>query len=321
MKHDRAAAPPALCRAAGALLALASCIARPSAPHGEPANASGALAWQDRYDLDGDGARDRIEVGFTGGAHCCYTLAIVSGRTGVRTELPFELDGGYVGGLDLSQPERFAVAVAPSGVAHLVIEVATYGGEPQPLPAEWAALGVTSHRIAVSLTGGLTIENLGWRCDQALLAIQRGLWAAWEGLPGDCTPHAVFAALDAVPTIRRAGLIGAEPLRVLDYLAVRSSDESLVVAHVETTGSHARIPDAAAGTPVRLVRLDLLSPIEAAAAAAALAARPHQSLPHEIYWRSGLAVRVDESGGAPTALGLVAAGDSDAYVQHLQWSP
>jgi hypothetical protein len=50
----------------------------------------------------------------------------------VRTALPFELDGGYPGGLDLSQPERFAVTTAPLGAARLVIEVATYGGEPQP---------------------------------------------------------------------------------------------------------------------------------------------------------------------------------------------
>jgi hypothetical protein len=132
IEQDRAAALPALCRAAGALLALASCVARPGVPRGEPANASGGSGWQERYDLDGDGVRDRIEVGSTGGAHCCYTLAIVSGRTGVRTALTFELDGGYPGGLDLSQPERFAVTTAPLGAARLVIEVATYGGEPQP---------------------------------------------------------------------------------------------------------------------------------------------------------------------------------------------
>jgi hypothetical protein len=94
-----------------------------------------------------------------------------------------------------------------------------------------------------------------------------------------------------------------------------------VVPHVETTGSHARIPEAAAGTLVRMVRLDLLSPTEAAAASAALAARPHESLPHEIYWRTGLAVRIGEPGGMPAALGLVEAWDSDAYVRRLQWSP
>jgi hypothetical protein len=308
------------CDAAGALIALAACATGPGAAPGEPVSASSA-AWQDRYDLDGDGVRDRIEIGATGGAHCCYTLAIISGKTGARTELPFELDGGYIGGLDLSQPERFTVAVAASGTARLILEVATYGGEPQPLPAAWRALGVISHRIAVSFAGGLAIENLGWRCNQALLAIRRGLWTAWEGLPGPCTPDEVFQALDAVPTIRRADVIGAEPLRVLDYVGVRAADESLVVAHVETTGSHQHVPDANSGKPLRMARLDLLSPGEAAAAASALDALPHQSLPHERYWQTGLVVRIDESTGMPAALGLVAAGDSDGYVRQLQWLP
>ncbi len=105
---------------------------------------------------------DRIEVQFTGGAHCCYTLAMVDGRSGARSALPFELDGGYPSGLDLSQPERFAIDVSSAKAARLILEIATYNGEPEALPEDGYGLGVTSHRVAVSFVGGIVVENLGW---------------------------------------------------------------------------------------------------------------------------------------------------------------
>lgn len=104
------------------------------------------LPWHERYDFTGDGTPDRVEISFTGGGSCCYLLALRDGATGRRTALPFELDGGYVGGLDLSRPEQLAVGTEPSGRAYLVLRVATYGGEPEALPSDGWGLGVTSPR-------------------------------------------------------------------------------------------------------------------------------------------------------------------------------
>jgi hypothetical protein len=66
--------------------------------------------WATRSDLDGDALPDPIEVTFSGGAHCCYRLAVTASRTKVRYPLRYELEGGYVGGLDLSLPRNFDVA-------------------------------------------------------------------------------------------------------------------------------------------------------------------------------------------------------------------
>lgn len=110
-----------------------------------------SLPWQTRFDFDGDGAPDRVEVDFTGGGHCCYHVAVALSR-GPRVALPFEIDGGYVGGLDLSRPDHFNVVTRPDGRAELRMEIATYNGKPEPIPAEWGQrYGVRSHRIAVTI--------------------------------------------------------------------------------------------------------------------------------------------------------------------------
>ena len=72
------------------------------------------VPWTQAYDFDNDGKNDTIEVMFTGGAHCCYSLVMRLSATGTTHRLPFELDGGYVAGLDLSQPQRFTVRRSPN---------------------------------------------------------------------------------------------------------------------------------------------------------------------------------------------------------------
>jgi hypothetical protein len=118
--------------------------------------------WTDQYDFDADGRADHVEVAFSGGAHCCYTLALhtANGRT---IALPFELDGGYVLGLDLSRPDHFDVRVDPDG-AYLVLEIQTYNGEPGPIPRAWThRWGIRSHRIAVRFRGkGFRAVDLPW---------------------------------------------------------------------------------------------------------------------------------------------------------------
>lgn len=113
--------------------------------------------WQTSHDFDGDHLADRIEVEFTGGAHCCYRLSIALSGTGAVVPIPFELDGGYVGGLTLARPENFTIEDRDGG-ASLVMTIATYGGRNLPIPGEWkSAYGVTSHRVRVTLRGS-TLE-------------------------------------------------------------------------------------------------------------------------------------------------------------------
>ena len=117
--------------------------------------------WTERFDFDGDGLRDRVVVSFSGGAHCCYTVAVETSR-GRRVAIPFELDGGYVGGLDLSRPDHFGVVVDAGGVASFAMEIATYNGEALPIPRAWKRRwGIASHRIRVHLRDGrLRVRSL-----------------------------------------------------------------------------------------------------------------------------------------------------------------
>jgi hypothetical protein len=75
--------------------------------------------------------------------------------TGEEVMLPFDFDGGYVGGLDLSQPDRFTIRTREAGLPELLIDINTYNGEPLPLDPEWARrYGIRTTRIAVCFAGG-----------------------------------------------------------------------------------------------------------------------------------------------------------------------
>lgn len=114
-----------------------------------------AASWREAYDLDGDGKNDRIIDEFTGGAHCCYRIGAVLSSTGEAVMAPFELDGGYPQGLDLSRPEQLAVRARPGGLPEIVYQIAVYNGEPQPLEPAWTEQWhVRSHRVALCFAGG-----------------------------------------------------------------------------------------------------------------------------------------------------------------------
>jgi hypothetical protein len=112
-------------------------------------------AWREAHDLDGDGLCDRIDSEFSGGAHCCYRVGAALSSTGEAVMLPFEFDGDYVGGLDPSQPDRFAIRTREAGLPELMIEIQTYNGELLPLDPEWTRrYGIRTHRIAACFAGG-----------------------------------------------------------------------------------------------------------------------------------------------------------------------
>ena len=92
-----------------ALACALVCAASPAIADATAPSPARAIPWQERFDLDGDGVRDRIEVGFSGGAHCCYSLAVDLSSRGRRVPLRYEIEGGYVYGLDLSRPDHFDV--------------------------------------------------------------------------------------------------------------------------------------------------------------------------------------------------------------------
>jgi len=114
-----------------ALLGLACGAPQPGSR--SPPPVSYAPSWRDAYDLDGDGTNDRIVAEFTGGGHCCYRVGATLSSTGTSTVLPFDMDGGYPRGLDLSQPDQFTVRTRDGGLPEIVYQIATYNGESQPL--------------------------------------------------------------------------------------------------------------------------------------------------------------------------------------------
>jgi hypothetical protein len=130
-------------------LAVDAVPATPSPP------AVPATRWMDAYDLDGDGQRDAIGYDFSGGAHCCYRLRAQLSSTRQTVRLPFQLDGGYPMGLDLSQPRRFAIRAPEGALPELIMEIETYNGRPRALDPAWKRRhGIRTHRIAACFAGG-----------------------------------------------------------------------------------------------------------------------------------------------------------------------
>lgn len=121
----------------------------------EATGAPPAVSWREAYDLDGDGKNDRIVAEFSGGAHCCYHVGAALSSIGETVVAPFDLDGGYPQGLDLSRPEQLTVRVRPGGLPEIVYQIAVYNGEPQALDPAWTERWhIRSHRVALCFAGG-----------------------------------------------------------------------------------------------------------------------------------------------------------------------
>ncbi len=114
------------------------------------------LDWRFAWDFDGDGINDTIWDEYSGGGHCCYTLQVVLGRGHKTVRLPFEMDGHYVGGLDMGMPDHFAIGrFEGSPLPQIFMEVGTYNGEEFPIPRKWTRkYGFRTNRILVSFEKG-----------------------------------------------------------------------------------------------------------------------------------------------------------------------
>jgi len=114
------------------------------------------LDWRFAWDFDGDGIKDTVWDEYSGGGHCCYTLQVSLSRGHETVRLPFDMDGHYVGGLDMGMPDHFAIGrFEGSPLPQIFMEVATYNGEEFPIPRKWTRkYGFRSNRILVSFEKG-----------------------------------------------------------------------------------------------------------------------------------------------------------------------
>jgi len=232
-KHD--AAPIAIRNAAADAHAVADAAA----------DASADPAWRTSHDFDGDHVPDAITVDYSGGAHCCYTFTLELSRDHKHVALPFQVDGGYVGGFDLSRPESFTIETAPDGVAMLRMRIASYGGRLEPIPAAWVrTYGIHSHVIRATFRGGkLAIENVAWDCAAAIEHLRALELASWEGLP-PCSEAELASAIDSTSGLEDS--IGTEHRSVKLRRAIVDLDASLELVLAVT-----RDP------PNELVRIDV----------------------------------------------------------------
>jgi hypothetical protein len=102
-------------------------------------------------DLDGDSRVDRIELAFTGGAHCCYRLTVHLTSTGADVAFPFQLDGGGPGPRDTLEVSDHD----GDGVSDLLLTIETYNGERLPIPRRWTRrYGIRTHTVLVTFARG-----------------------------------------------------------------------------------------------------------------------------------------------------------------------
>ena len=237
-----------------------------TAPAPAPAPIVVAVAdpdWASRFDFDGDHIPDPISVAYSGGGHCCYTVSVALSRTHRDLDIPFQLDGGYVGGFDLSQPWNFDVKVGADGVAKLWMRIASYAGRPDPIPLEWVSrYGIHSHAIWVTLRDGTVhADNVMGECAGALDVIARLELAGWDGLP-PCTRGELAEHFDVSmhPGLERelgTAKRGVETKRVIVDLdrseeLTLSIDDALVRVDVDDERPAAHVVDAFGQPEARL---------------------------------------------------------------------
>ena len=117
--------------------------------------------WLRKFDIDGDGKTDVVHFDYSGGAHCCYQISITLSSNSTETKYPFEMDGGYIAGVDSTQPEQFNISdIDKDGRAEIFMKIQTYNWELYPLPRKWKRLfGIKSNYIIIEFENGKLITR------------------------------------------------------------------------------------------------------------------------------------------------------------------
>jgi hypothetical protein len=107
--------------------------------------------WLVKFDIDGDGVTDTVSFDYTGGVHCCYRIHIKLSNDKIERKFPFELDGGYLAGVDSTLPEQFNISdIDTDGMPEIFIKIQTYNGMLYPIPKKWKRLyGIKTNTIII----------------------------------------------------------------------------------------------------------------------------------------------------------------------------
>lgn len=107
-------------------------------------------------DLNGDGKADFIGFYYSGGSHCCYTMEILLSGEQDTLKYPFEMDGGYIWGVDGSWPDQFHIKDwDQDGRDEIFMQIQTYNGRPGPIPRKWARkYGIKTNEISFDFREG-----------------------------------------------------------------------------------------------------------------------------------------------------------------------
>lgn len=110
-------------------------------------------------DFDGDKISDHLSFHFTGGAHCCYKMVLKLSSLKDTIKYPFEMDGGYVFGVDGSQPEQFNIGdFDEDGLPEIFMRISTYNGEEYPIDPELTSeYGIKSNHIIFNYSNGAIV--------------------------------------------------------------------------------------------------------------------------------------------------------------------
>ncbi len=97
-----------------------------------------AYNWRNGFDLDGDKINDKINFSFSEGAHCCYKIIIELSSDKKNYSFPFEMDGGYLSGVDNSQPNQFNISnIDSDSLPEITMKIQSYNGELSAIPKKW----------------------------------------------------------------------------------------------------------------------------------------------------------------------------------------
>lgn len=117
--------------------------------------------WLASFDLDGDRINDSISFDYTGGVHCCYLINIRLSSDQMLRKFPFEMDGGYIAGVDNSQPEQFDIRDTDGdGLPEVLMKIQTYNLRPYPIPKKWKRkYKISTNHIIIEYDNGKLITR------------------------------------------------------------------------------------------------------------------------------------------------------------------